>query len=340
MRRFVTRTQVITDRSEVDAVIPSWRSLCEAVGTAFQSPEFGLSWFDTLGRGEDARLAVVAAWSDDRLVALLPGCVLRRARLPMLTWLGGYSLVDFGGILVSGDPAPAVGAVLAAARRHLRGRGMFLQNVPDDGAAAAALRGELVALERARAPFYRLPSDPAQVPVRKSLAAQRRRLERRGDLRLERMAPDDPRLADTLRLFLRWKLERLEALGGDDSPLFRPEAPEFLYQQVRTNPWARLHGLWFDGELWACHIGYRDPTVFHYMLPAHDESHRKWSPGALLLTGLMQECAAADVEVFDFGVGEEPYKEEWADAARELTTYGGTAVVDRGFRWGRRLLRR
>lgn len=69
----------------------------------------------------------------------------------------------------------------------------------------------------------------------------------------------------------------------------------------------------------SAHVGYTGRGSFYYILPAYDAAYARYRPGHLLLRELVDRSARQGDETFDFGVGDESYKQTWAN--RRLSLY-------------------
>ncbi|RFC65574.1 MULTISPECIES: GNAT family N-acetyltransferase [Mesorhizobium] len=122
-----------------------------------------------------------------------------------------------------------------------------------------------------------------------------------------------------LTSFFEMKAERFAALGIDDpfAPMsvraaFRNLFSEALSGQVRL---FTLEGLEIGGKLRAVsghsHDGAR--LVCEFCAFANDELSN-YSPGSYLFFEVIKKAAENDYRLYDFSVGDEPYKRQWCDA--------------------------
>ena len=105
-----------------------------------------------------------------------------------------------------------------------------------------------------------------------------------------------------------------------------------------------LSALFIGKTIVSAHIGYIGRGSFYYILPAYDAAYARYRPGYLLLRELVDWSAQQGDETFDFGVGDEPYKQTWAnhrlplyDHERAMTAAGQVYLQMRRVR---RLVRR
>lgn len=80
-----------------------------------------------------------------------------------------------------------------------------------------------------------------------------------------------------------------------------------------------VSALLVDDEIVATHWGMRHRDRFYHLMPSYEGGPwAQYSTGRLLLYHLVEWCFAHGVKVFDFTVGDEAYKTEWAEGTMEL----------------------
>jgi CelD/BcsL family acetyltransferase involved in cellulose biosynthesis len=62
----------------------------------------------------------------------------------------------------------------------------------------------------------------------------------------------------------------------------------------------------------AAHLGFATPDRFIYYLPTFDQEFSRYAPGRVLAFALVRESIEAGRRWFDLGIGDEPYKGEFA----------------------------
>jgi CelD/BcsL family acetyltransferase involved in cellulose biosynthesis len=342
------RTAAVVDLAELVRLVPDWRALLEvsAGATAFASPAFVLTWYRHFER--PGGVHVVTVWRGDQLVGLAP---FARTRLGgrhgyQLLVTAGTEHGDYGEPLLGPDPVPVADAIA----EHLAGlvveeRAVVnVRRLVEGGAMLPALqrRGE-VALEpmgqlaRAAVVDFDRLDDPAgyldRLARRHGIPRRMRRLNERYPVRY---LPDDPApdaaldaMADMLRR--RWG----------------PEAGPRLFASPRRAAFTRavLRALADDGHGRISTLAVEDrPAAVSTVLGVGDR--------------LISDCAAFDVDLAPFGLGQAelyavlrhaadrgarevdlragdfPYKRKWANAERRARSL----VVVRPGRRGDRAL--
>lgn len=83
----------------------------------------------------------------------------------------------------------------------------------------------------------------------------------------------------------------------------------------------KLHvsALLIDDEIVATHLGTILNNKFYYLMPSNNFTRwQRYSVGRLLLEELLKKSFNDKFEVFDFSIGDEPYKKNWCNQKTEL----------------------
>ncbi|MCB1954752.1 MAG: GNAT family N-acetyltransferase [Rhodocyclaceae bacterium] len=102
----------------------------------------------------------------------------------------------------------------------------------------------------------------------------------------------------------------------------RPEPfPEFMPELIRlmaATGRMRMGVATLEGQPIAAQFWIVDQGVASIYKLAYDEAHAQWSAGSLLTAGLMRQALDEDrVDVVDYLIGDEPYKQDWMSHRRE-----------------------
>ncbi len=92
-----------------------------------------------------------------------------------------------------------------------------------------------------------------------------------------------------------------------------------LYADITGEPKVHLTALKVDDRILATHLGIYDRGRYYYLFPTFDNGAlSKYSPGRLLLEYLVKSAIKKGLNVFDFTVGGEAYKQQWCDSEMRL----------------------
>ncbi|WP_431682339.1 GNAT family N-acetyltransferase [Kitasatospora sp. KL5] len=322
-------------------VLDGWRQLVaeDPHGSWFATPEWVLSWWETLGSADSGSgRAEIAVWrgAGGRIEAVVP-LLHTRLRLhprlpvtaPCLTLLGsGPGAADHCGPAVAAHRQEDVRRWLAARARRTT---LWLPDL--DPSAAAALPPEARTVARAACPRVDLTQGHDALgsrQFRSTVRRYRRKLEAAGVTfrwvppaeagtehldavlalhRLRRTALGRPTTFDAHRRPLHLRvLERSAATAADDG-----HGPAFLVAEHDGDTIGTLYGFRWNGGFAYYQIGW-DP---------------KWAPlrlGTVVISEAVRVCAEQGLHTFDFLRGTEPYKYRFGAVDR----YDDTRLLPHG----------
>lgn len=305
-------TDIAAARAAVAAIGP------DMVFTGYQHPAFLSAWIGTDGY----RPMFLMLNADGHGAVLLP---LERRENGVAGYCGGRHAngnfpvgrrEDILALEKTGEAAikAAIGAAgvpansLFLERQHLRWDGLtnpfvFSSSVASPNIALSfAIDGE----------FDHVLHNKLGKNKRKKLRSYRRKLDVTGTGAFQHPVPPEqvPRFLDR---FLALKAERFRQAGitnvfGDD------RTKDFLLDLFSDGaPNHTLHGLTLDGEIIAvigC-TGHGGRLTVEF--GAFDPEHASLRPGELLFFSAIAHACETGVAIFDFGIGDEPYKRSWCD---------------------------
>ncbi|RAI42845.1 GNAT family N-acetyltransferase [Rhodoplanes roseus] len=329
------RAAVATEPPFADLVVaetlaeaaPAWRALAaqNAVATPFQRFEWIDAWQRHVGDPAGQRPLVVIGRDRGGAPAFLWPFVVTRGAVTVARFPGGtHSGLNMGvwrpdaAAAMTGDAVRD--ALVRTGRRH--------------GIDAFAFTRQPRRWRGLDNPFATLPSQPSvdDVPavtfpagtveevlravmtrdMRGRLRTKERKLEKLDGYRYHRIATaeDAGRVLDA---FLAQKAAHF-AVQGIPDVFAEPGIAAFLHESCRTGltegwPRVELHALEGGGEVIAVMGGVADPHRFSCMFNSYTTSENgRWSPGLILITHILRDCAERGLESFDLGPGAASYK--------------------------------
>jgi CelD/BcsL family acetyltransferase involved in cellulose biosynthesis len=182
-------------REALSSLAAEWDAL--VVSAPRPSPYLLREWVDEWlgGPGAEARVAVVSAHRDGRLVGLLPTCIVRRRRLRVLTFIGDRESWCADLLLAASEPGSTASALLAELER-LPFDMAALAGLPGDSRLAAAAGDRLRVLERIAAPVLDMP-DGWEAAYTAKASSQRRSRDRKRERQLAAAGAFELRIAET-----------------------------------------------------------------------------------------------------------------------------------------------
>ena len=146
---------------------------------------------------------------------------------------------------------------------------------------------------------------------------QRRRLEK--DLGPLKFQLDDPR-PEVFDTCVQWKSGQYQATGLTD--MFADPRNVALFRRLRERGVLLVSSLSAGETLLAVHLGSSHEGRVGWWIPAYDPKQSKFSPGRLLLEDMLAASHARGDLEFDFLVGDEGYKFQYATHNRVIGAVG------------------
>ncbi len=352
-------------REDLASLQPEW-TVFQRTGacTVFQTFEWLSKWQQHVGNLRGIRPAIVLGRdAHGVLLFILPLAIETHGPIRRLTWLGA-ELCDYNAPLIARDFWRHVDAFDALWRQALR----LLQSNP-------RLRFEFVDLQKMaetlgdeRNPFLSLTTQrnasSAHVATlgrgweeyykakrssetRKKERKQLRRLGELGEVRFVDVS-DKPEIARTIETLIQQKSKAFARMGVED--LFARPGYRAFWLDVATTLRGVTHASRLDvgSTIAATSLGLTHRGCYYLVLSSyHDGEVMRFGPGRAHLHELLRHAIAHDIGHFDFTIGDEPYKRDWADVEVRLydhlqaATLRGAVVVAmiRAFRRTKRLIK-
>jgi CelD/BcsL family acetyltransferase involved in cellulose biosynthesis len=277
-------------RDAVAALALDWDALVE--GAARPSPYLLNAWCDEWlgGPGARARVAVVSAHRGDRLVGLLPTCIVRRAGLRVLAFIGDRGCWAADMLLAPGEPASTASALLAAIETWAFDVAAFT-GLPQGSLVAATSADRLRVIERAEGPVLDMP-DGWEAAYEAKASSRRRSRDRKRERQLEQAGAFELVMADTpdatesvfddvMTLHaLRWGHERDGSEFGTSEGARSQRA---ALRRLATTGRAGIVLLRLDGRPIGFQIWLKVGDVMYLHRSGVDPTAMKFSPGLIAM---------------------------------------------------------
>lgn len=327
-------------RDPIEAAEHWQRAERSGQGFLFQSYPWGSIWLDTIGRALRAEPCLVRlTYAGGEL--FLPMAIETKALgVRRLGFLSG-NLSDHTGPIIVGDLGALAKLPLPKLARKLAAQAAV--DVVDWHHLTSPIAGNHNPLitTRSRPASYlshRLdieeswPSFMRDKLSSSHLAGSRRRWRRlcaQGDPSFV-IAAEPSEALTILEATMRHKAERYRATGRANP--FEIEAYAEFYREMTIrhlqSGLVHVSALMLDGNVIASHWGCVYRKRFFWLMPAYDAVWGRYSPGRLLLDHLVEWSFNAGLEAFDFTIGDEPYKNTFANRHEQLyrSLYPRTAL--------------
>ena len=283
------------------------------------------AWWDVYGRG---RLLLLIVETDGQPIVLAP--MFSDAGMVFFVGSGGSDYLDFIGD--SSDPE-VLPALLDAARAAAPGFvGFRFYHVPDASRTGARLRDAAERLGLAcfdegtlPAPVLDLRNQAAAqaAPNKKSLRRHENGMRGRGTLTVHHLR-DGEAIRPHLPTFFDQHVARWACTVHPS--LFLGHRHRAFYERLTETAgdggWLRFTRLDLDGRPVAFHFGSCYGGTFLWYKPSFDVELARHSPGEVLLRHLLLAAKDEGAHTFDFGLGDEPFKQRFATRNPLVRTWG------------------
>jgi len=330
------------------AVESEWQSFqASAEATPFQSFEWLSAWQRHIGAPEGVVPAIVVGrFSDGQTAFILPLAIETRRNAKRLCWLG-QELGDYNAPLLARDFSQrvAAGRFLALweelqrqmqSAPELRYDWIEFEKMPQTvgvqinpfthlNVAPNANNAYITQLGDDWDTFYRAKRSSA---TRRRDRAKRKRMSEFGEIRfITDAAPDDVRQTlDTLWV----QKKRIFARRGIADMFAKPGYRD-LFNDFASNPQTQhlvhVSRVEIGDSTAAANFALIFGDCYYHLLSSYCDSEvTRLGPGALHLRELLAYAIKTGRRLFDFTIGDEPYKMEWSDLRLKLFDYSAAAT--------------
>ena len=306
----------------------AWNRLLETSEThsVFLTWQWLATWWDCFKDG--AELYTFAVLKDDTLIGVAPLRLCREGSERIIEFLGMGSS-DYCDFIASREDKPLVlqEVMQALLRRRDRWDRIRLRYLPEHSSTAALLSEmelpagvEFHAEEEAVCPALSIETSPPfaiACTKKKSLVRHTRYFERLSPIEFRHVLDLDE-IVDLLPEFMEQHRDR-RFMAGDRSLFDDPRHKRFyerMAKELLETGWLRFTMLRWQGEALAFHLGFVFNRVFTWYKPTFNVDYARYSPGEVLLKKLLEDCLDADLREFDFTVGNEDFKDRFANVKR------------------------
>jgi len=313
--------------------------------TIFQTFAWHAIWQADVGARTGVTPAIVVGRRGERILFILPFAIEKAKFLRRLVWHAS-DLCDYNGPLLAPDFAGTIGSerfpgLFDEIVRRLRADPRFgidaivLEKMPEMiGSQPNPLLGLRTTLHPSGAYLARLTGDWDAFYFAKRSSATRRRdrtkRKRLGDLGEVRFVTPDNTAERTANLGVLIGQKRKAFARAGIPDLFARPGNEAFFLDCAADPAmaGRVHISRLDvaGEPAALNFGLIFHGCYYHVLASYaDGEASRFGPGAAHLHDLMRYAIEHGCTEFDFTIGDEPYKRDWADC--ELKLYDHRSAV-------------
>ncbi len=306
----------------------AWNSLLTRglTNTVFLSWEWQKAWWDSFER---TGLMLLAVEHDGELIAIAP--FFAEEGMVYLVGSGGSDYLDFIGDV--GAPE-VLDALVAYAREKVSDFiGFRFYHVSDRSPTAELLRAAALRLNLGfrdeglqSAPATQLSVDSLAdraLVQKKSLLRHEAHFRRSGSLQVSHFSSAHD-IEPQLDAFFQQHIDRWSVTPHPS--LFHDVRQRRFYHAVTKEAtsagWLRFTRLQAEDHPIAFHFGFAYNGVFMWYKPTFDIELARHSPGEVLLRQLLLRAMEEGAHTFDFGLGDEPFKQRFATQAQTVRNLG------------------
>jgi CelD/BcsL family acetyltransferase involved in cellulose biosynthesis len=312
-----------------------WRHFeSSAACMPFQTYDWLSNWQRCVGEKAGITPAIITARQHGKLLFILPLAAHGKGPMRQVRFLG-HTLCDYNAPLLAPDFSAQVSdtqfralwnAALTLLRRQFHYDLLLLDKMPEKiGQQANPMRllgtglhpsgAHAMALGENWEQFYSAKRSSA---TRRRDRTKRRKLGELGDLRFSTAeAPDEIRKA--LDVLIEQKSRWFQRMGIRN--LFEiPGQKDFLLSVAMTaRPFVHVSRLSVGPNCAAANLGLLFQGCYYHVLASYDDGPTlRFGPGVAHLHDLMRFAIEHGCKSFDFTIGDEAYKQDWADSQLEL----------------------
>lgn len=305
-----------------------WNSLVTAGSSdvIFITWHWQKTWWDVFGRGD---LLLIIAEKQGKAIAIAP--LFSEYGMVYFVGSGGSDYLDFIGNIQ--DVSVIQGMLMVAEESVADFSGFQFFHVPQASATNEML--QLIAERKGwqiyneggwtcpRLEMTKFPEQAIAATKKKSLLRHENYFIKNGELNIEHLKRSEEILLH-LDDFFEQHISRWASTPYPSLFLNQTERLFFkkLAELADDTAWFRFTRVTWNGESVAYHFGFHYHGNFFWYKPTFSMELAKHSPGEVLLRQLLIRAQEEKAEVFDFGLGDEAFKDRFATAKPMVVNWG------------------
>ena len=292
--------------------------------TPFSRYEYQRLWWEHRGGGEwqDARLVLVTAHEDEKLIGIAPLFMAEYENQPALLLNGSIEISDYLDLIVRADDhARFLSGLLDFLASHLADGWSRLDwyNLPDDSPTLAALKAE--SAHRGWTHYEEVYRPTPRIVLNGDFDEYLSRVEKKQRHEIRRKMRRAAESELNVRFVLVDPSTNIEPELDTffDLMVHDPGKADFLHPAMREQMSAILHAAHKEGYLWLGFLeidGVKTASSLNFDYNGKlwgynsgvSRAHMELSPGWVLLSHIIQWCCENKRHEFDFMRGDEEYK--------------------------------
>ncbi len=328
MNNSPVKYRLLTGFDDPSADEHTWNALLgkNSGNVIFMTHQWQRTWWEVFGRGT---LLIIIAEQEQKVIAIAP--LFADGGMIFFVGSGGSDYLDLIGDYHDPNVLPnmlrlakeSVSEFLGFRFYHVRGDSITKELI---FAAGKVDQWEVFDEGELPAPFLDIKNFPDRAEAatsKKSLKRHEAWFSKNGGLVFEHSTASKDILPH-LPLFVEQHIKRWEPTPYPS--LFLDPQQVLFYRRITEvfsgTGWLRFTRIIWKGDTIAYHFGFFYARSFLWYKPTFDIALAKHSPGEVLMRQLLLFAITERAEIFDFGLGEEKFKERFATGTLTVKTWG------------------
>ncbi|MDD5773360.1 MAG: GNAT family N-acetyltransferase [bacterium] len=306
-----------------------WKDIFKRSGTdnIFVSWEWCTLWWRHFGHGK--KMFVLSVTHEGNIIAIAPlmaergGCLVFGK--PVISFLGDDMMADYMDFVILQDHKEVAKAIINYLLKQRNWAVIKLKRIPEISANFPGIKeavtelapfcsiridcvSPFIEIKEAWDDYYKSLSKGLKQDIRTTL----NKLKNDGELVFENC--DENTLAESLKvLFEIHKKRQIDKVGDSifDTRINRDFFQELAVEFTKMGM-ADISVLKVGNKIISINYALKCNNIYYFWIPTFDPLFIKYSLGKLHILNILKKCFEQNLKVFDFMIGDEPYKFKWA----------------------------
>lgn len=297
--------------------------------SVFQTFYWNKSWYETIGNNKKTQLNIVLIFRNDIPVIILPFILTKSFGVNIISFIGDQQS-DYLFPLISSsldiDFKQTWSLVTQSLPKHdliyFEKYTLFRNHANINFASVLKLKEFNISHSSTLPKTFEIFNIKLRSKLKSDINRQKRRLSKLGELKFEIITNNND-FKKLVPEMISQKRKRYKKTNVPD-PFINEDVQDFYINFIDSKTEELIPHysiLKLDDKIIATHWGVIHKNRFYYLMPTYSVDFMVYSPGKILLYFLIEESIAQQLEIFDFTIGGENYKNEWCDDSLEIFYY-------------------
>lgn len=295
----------------------------------FQTFDWNKSWFETIGSKKRIQLNIVLVLFNGKPIIIFPFILKKSFGFKIISFIGGQQS-DYLFPLISSildiDFKDTWSLVIDSLPHHdliyLEKYTLFRSHANSNFASFLNLKEINISHSSSLPKSIETFNLKLRSKLKSDINRQKRRLSKLGKLEFQ-IITDSNEFKKLVPEMILQKRKRYKKTNVPD-PFVNKDVQDFYINIIdikSKNLIPHYSILKLDDKIIATHWGVIHKNIFYYLMPTYSSDFMVYSPGKILLYFLIEESINQELNIFDFTIGGESYKNEWCDDSLQIFYY-------------------